>query len=342
MKSSELIHTIFEVVPLITVLTIIVIFFKSRKLNRRDKGWIFILLGFIFLGLGLFVDIFEDFLLRNGEYRLLRTFFETIVGDFLGFLFLIIGFKIWLPKIRLLRITHKRLENSYNKLLNRVNIDDAEAYNAKKILLNRVSHDLRTPLNGIIGCVEIIMGMTKDNEQKMYLEEASRSSEELLRAINNMLDLQNANEDISKVVKSHFKIRNSINTIYKDINEIYHNRKKTIRINIESTVPNSVFGPKIYFEKFFTNFLEYLYSSIHTNEIIINVYSGTINKYKTVLNFQVAMDIDTDLIQNNSSIKSELLSKLLIKIDGSVDKESVGAKLGNSVYNISIPFSVMD
>lgn len=342
MKSSEFIHTIFEVIPLITVLTIILILFKSRKLNRGDKGWNFIFLGFIFLGFGLFIDIFEDFLLKKGEYVLLRTFLEAIVGDFLGFLFLIIGFTIWLPKIKELRITHKRLENSYNKLLKRVHKEDSEAYNTKNTLLNRVSHDLRTPLNGIIGCVEIIMGMTNDNEQKMYLEEASRSSEELLRAINNMLDLQKANEDISKVVKSHFKIRNSINTIYRDINEIYHNRKKTIRINIESTVPDGVFGPKIYFEKFFTNFLEYLYSNIHSNEIIINVYSGTINKYKTILNFQVAMDIDIDLIQNNSSIKSELLSKLLTKIEGSVDKESVGVKLGSSVYNISIPFSVMD
>lgn len=342
MNSSDLIHTFLEIIPLITVLTIIIILLGTKKSNKGDKGWLFIFWGFIFLGFGLFVDIFEDFLLKNGEYKLLRTFIETIIGDFLGFLFLIIGFKIWIPKIKELRITHKRLENSYNKLLNRISIDDSEAYNAKNTLLNRVSHDLRTPLNGIIGCVEIILGMDVDKEQKMYLEEASRSSEELLRAINNMLDLQQTNEDISKVVKSHFKIRDSISKIFKDITYIYHNRNKIIRINIESNVPNGVYGPKLYFEKFFTNFLEYLYSNIHSKEIIINVYSGTITKYKTVLNFQIALDINLELIQNNSSIKSELICKLLNKIEGSIEKEDFENSFENSVYNISIPFSVLD
>lgn len=342
MLTSEIIHAILEIIPLITVAAIILTLFKSKVSKRGNIGWKFVLLGFIFLGFGIFADIFEDFLFKNEEYLILRTFLEAIIFNFFGFLFLFIGFKNWLPKIKELKITHKRLEKSYNKLLNRINKKDIEVHSLKKTILNRVSHDLRTPLNGIIGCVEIILGTDINNEQKMYLEEASRSSDELLRAINNMLDLQEATQDISKVIKSHFNIRNSINNIFKEVHNIYLNRTKIIRINIDSTVPYKVFGPKIYFEKFFMNFIEYLYLTIQCDEIIINIYSGTINKYKTVLNFQVALDFNSELIQNNSSVKTELINKLLKKIDGSIDKENVSNSLDTSVYNISIPFSVLD
>lgn len=341
MSHTEIIHTILEVIPLISAIIVLIFTYKSKGNKKVDIGWKMVFLGFSFITFGIFVDIFEDFIFPLEENIILRTVLEAIVGDFLGFLFLIIGFRIWIPKILNLQNTYNTLEKSYEQLLSKLNSNNNEIDDLKKTLINRVSHDLRTPLNGIIGCVEIIMGMDITEEQKVYLNEANKSSDDLLNAINNMLDLKEVEEDLSKIVKSHFKIRNSIHDIYKVIQNNNKSKNKIIRMNIESTVPNRVYGPKIYFEKFFTNFLENLYYINSREEVIVNIFSSFIDKYKIVLNIQVALEGNGDLEIENSSTKTILIMKLLDSISGSIEKEQTN-DLESSVYNISIPFSTLN
>lgn len=340
MSFSEIIHTILEIIPLIAALIVLILLYRSKKRKKVDIGWKFVYLGFLLLTFGLFVDIFEDFVFKGDKFLLLRTFLEGIVGDFLGFVFLIMGFRKWIPKIQSLEATYKDLEESYEQLLSKLNSNNSEIDDLKKTLINRVSHDLRTPLNGIIGCVEIIMGMDITEEQKVYLNEANKSSDDLLNAINSMLDLKEVEEDLSKVVKSHFNIRNSIHNIYKAIKDNNKKNSKIIRVNIESTVPNRVYGPKIYFEKFFTNFIENLYSINNGEEIIINIFSSLTDNFKIVLNIQVALEGKGNLVIENSSTKTVLIYKLLDSICGTIEKEKT-KDLENSVYNISIPFSTL-
>ena len=68
---------------------------------------------------------------------------------------------------------------------------EAESANASKTnFLRRMSHDIRTPLNGIIGMLKIMEDHEGDPvKYREYMDKINRSSEYLLSIINNVLDI---------------------------------------------------------------------------------------------------------------------------------------------------------
>lgn len=68
--------------------------------------------------------------------------------------------------------------------------EHAQAANkAKTAFLSHMSHDMRTPMNAIIGFTGIAMKNNPSDEVKNCLEKIDESSEHLLSLINDLLDL---------------------------------------------------------------------------------------------------------------------------------------------------------
>ncbi|MBL8175326.1 MAG: response regulator [Bryobacterales bacterium] len=63
-----------------------------------------------------------------------------------------------------------------------------EASKAKSDFLANISHELRTPMNGIIGMTHLAMSTPLNSEQREYLETVQSSSHSLLRLLNELLD----------------------------------------------------------------------------------------------------------------------------------------------------------
>ncbi len=63
------------------------------------------------------------------------------------------------------------------------------ASQAKSDFLARVSHEVRTPMNGVLGMTELLLDSPLNEEQKLYAEAIQSSGEHLLGIINDILDL---------------------------------------------------------------------------------------------------------------------------------------------------------
>jgi PAS domain S-box-containing protein len=80
---------------------------------------------------------------------------------------------------------HKRKEAELQKAK-----DSAEAAShAKSEFLANISHEFRTPMNGIIGMTELVLEGPVNDEQREYLELVKTSSDSLLQILNDVLDL---------------------------------------------------------------------------------------------------------------------------------------------------------
>jgi signal transduction histidine kinase len=68
--------------------------------------------------------------------------------------------------------------------------DSAEAASrTKSEFLANISHEFRTPMNGIIGMTELVLDGPVNEEQREYLELVKTSSDSLLQILNDVLDL---------------------------------------------------------------------------------------------------------------------------------------------------------
>ena len=82
-----------------------------------------------------------------------------------------------------------RMEQETNRELNRLRLEAESANSAKSTFLNNMSHDIRTPMNAIIGFTNIALKQNPKPEVQSCLEKISDSSEHLLTLINDVLDI---------------------------------------------------------------------------------------------------------------------------------------------------------
>lgn len=82
-----------------------------------------------------------------------------------------------------------KLEQETNKELNQLRLVAESANAAKSTFLNNMSHDIRTPMNAIIGFTNIALKDSPTPEIKSCLDKIRDSSEHLLALINDVLDI---------------------------------------------------------------------------------------------------------------------------------------------------------
>ena len=82
-----------------------------------------------------------------------------------------------------------KLEQETNKELNRLRTAAETANAAKSAFLNNMSHDIRTPMNAIIGFTNIALKQNPPPEIRSCLDKISDSSDHLLALINDVLDI---------------------------------------------------------------------------------------------------------------------------------------------------------
>lgn len=103
-------------------------------------------------------------------------------------------------------------EKQRNGLLADALLEAEKADEAKSQFLSRVSHEMRTPLNAIIGFLEL--AKESDKEQiKSYLNNASVAAKQLLSVINDVLDMASIESGKMKIASSPFDFKQIIRSI---------------------------------------------------------------------------------------------------------------------------------
>jgi len=144
--------------------------------------------GALFYGIYLWVIVGNG--IRYGTRALIRSHVLSVVG-FTG---VILTNDFWLAHITTsvgLLLTLILIPLYALKLLERLNqavTHAEEASKAKTHFLAHMSHEMRTPLNGVIGASDLILGTTLNAEQKDLVQILRNSGQMLLKLIENVLD----------------------------------------------------------------------------------------------------------------------------------------------------------
>jgi signal transduction histidine kinase/CheY-like chemotaxis protein len=92
-----------------------------------------------------------------------------------------------------------------------------EALQAKSEFLQVIDHELRIPLNGIIGMMDLLSGTELDAEQKEYVSMAELSSSKLLSQITNLLDCAKMDSGQLALKEHEFHLKDFVKTCFQRI-----------------------------------------------------------------------------------------------------------------------------
>ena len=112
----------------------------------------------------------------------------------------------------LLKQRSLELENAIEQI-NLIAARAEQANNAKSLFLATMSHEFRTPLNGVIGMCDLLLETALDMEQKKYAQVMRASGESLLSLIDGVLDF-------SKIETGNLRISSKSFDLHETINEV--------------------------------------------------------------------------------------------------------------------------
>ena len=135
--------------------------------------------------------------------------------------------------------------------------DAAEAANrAKTEFLSNMSHDIRTPMNGIIGMTAIAAAHLDDKERVLdCLRKTTQASKHLLSLINEVLDMSKIESGKVDLVEEEFNLSDLVENLLTMTSAQIKEHHHRLSVNISGVTHEAVVGDSLRIQKVFTNLM---------------------------------------------------------------------------------------
>lgn len=158
------------------------------------------------------------------------------------------------------------------------------ATQTKTNFLSNISHEIRTPMNAIIGLTELLMPGETEEERLEYLHAIKFSGDNLLRLINDLLDLSKIEANKMNLDSQPFPIKELLRQFEKVMSYLTKEKQLKLKFSIDKDLPNLLAGDQI-----------------RLNQILLNLGSNAVKfTEKGQVNFEVkiaSQQLDTYWIE---------------------------------------------
>ncbi len=149
---------------------------------------------------------------------------------------------------------------------------------AKTDFMNRMSHDIRTPINGIMGMLEIISKNRQDeNRVDDCLNKIQLSTRHLLALVNDVLDMNKLEDSHTELSKEPFDLRELMDEVVALVDGQLFDTGLTHRKHRENVGHTSLIGSPLQLRQIMVNLL--------SNSIKYNKPNGFIDTYAKEVSF---------------------------------------------------------
>ena len=200
-----------------------------------------------------------------------------------------------------------------------------KANNAKSEFLSSMSHELKTPLNAIVGLSQMIKDNSTDMESRGDAEDIYKAANNLLVLVDSILDINKLDSNNMDIVNVNYKPLDLFNGLENNIKLRIGEKPIEFRSKISPDLPNTLYGDKDKLKQIIFNLL--------TNAVKYTD-SGFIDLSLDCINKDNKCNLRISVSDSGRGIKDDELNNLFTKFyrrEEDKDTDVEGAGLGLAI-----------
>jgi signal transduction histidine kinase/CheY-like chemotaxis protein len=198
------------------------------------------------------------------------------------------------------------------------------ASKAKSDFLARVSHEVRTPLNGVLGMGELLLDSDVTDEQKIYADSIMASGKHLLDIINDILDLSKIEAGKIELEEEAFNLLDLVDEIIATFASQSKQKRVLFSCVFDSKLDVKRIGDVIRIKQILFNLLSNAFKFTKNGKIKLSVLADT-NQLNSVV-FKVQ---DTGIGIDEKTCED--LFKPFVQADSAITRKYGGTGLGLAI-----------
>lgn len=201
-----------------------------------------------------------------------------------------------------------------------------EANKAKTSFIANVSHEIRTPINAVLGMDEMILREGNEEQIKQYALDIKSAAQTLYSIINDILDLSKMETGKMELVPVKYSTRSLLNDAANMILLKAEAKNLEFRVEADETIPSELYGDDVRIRQVLTNILSNAVKYTREGSVILLVRGTWTGESDIKLYFEVK---DTGI-----GMKEEDLERLFSeyeRIESARNRNIEGTGLGMSI-----------
>ncbi|MDH5360401.1 MAG: response regulator [Gammaproteobacteria bacterium] len=141
----------------------------------------------------------------------------------------------------------------------------------KSEFLANISHELRTPMNAVLGYLDLLSMDELPQPQNKYVTTATRSAEELLEIINNILEFTRMENHETELDTSQFSMREIVKSLINEFSDRYKNKDIVLSSKIGNDLPDQLIGDPSRIRNIIHHFMVNAFKFTKQGKIAVNI-----------------------------------------------------------------------
>ena len=217
---------------------------------------------------------------------------------------------------------------TYNRKLSEAALQANQANEAKSYFLSTMSHDIRTPMNAIMGLNEMVLRESEDYNIRMYSESIRTAGSTLLGIINDILDFSKIEAGKMEIINVNYSFVSLLNDLVNMVQKKAEEKGLEFNLNIDKNIPVTLNGDEIRIKQIIINILSNAVKYTKQGCITFSVHADKIEDKPDHIKLKVCVK-DT-----GTGIKPEDLDKLFVafeRIEEKKNRNIEGTGLGMTI-----------
>jgi signal transduction histidine kinase len=228
-------------------------------------------------------------------------------------------------RINALKDERAKILESARSDLEQLNRELAESNRLKDEFLSNISHELRTPMMGVMGALELLPASDTPEELQQYQHIATGSARDMMRLVNNILVLSELRAGKLRLQDQRFSLRETAARLHRQFAPLAREKGLAFDLDFDEQLPDRVYGDAEKLEQCICHLLDNAVKFTARGAVNLR-FTGAVEPRQLQLNVEV---IDSGI--GFSDADQAFLYHQFRQVDGSMTRRYGGLGIGLAI-----------